>query len=134
MSDYTSIQSAMEQNQSITYEPVPDINGDIFTDPALSNPELDIDLEWPDSEALLHSIITFDCGSLTLPPGSVPTPQTLQQLLPQANVSSDIQLVDAEENQNDQLSPVNGSRDAIQSLSHMVTCLVWPLLSSIFLH
>ncbi|KAF4332799.1 C2H2 type zinc finger domain protein [Fusarium beomiforme] len=115
----------MEQNQSITYEPMPDINGDIFTDPALSNPELDIHLEWPDSEALLHSIITFDWGSLTLPPGSVPTPQTLQQLLPQANIPFDVQPVDGEENENqdDQLSPVNGSRDAIQSLSDMVTCL-----------
>ncbi|KAF9766317.1 hypothetical protein IL306_001296 [Fusarium sp. DS 682] len=96
----------------------------MFTEPALSNPELDIHLEWPDSEALLHSIVTFDWGSLTLPPGSMPTPVPRLESAPQANVSFDVQSVDVEENQDaDQLSPVNGSRDAIQSLSDMVTCL-----------
>ncbi|KAL5622426.1 hypothetical protein FOBRF1_001676 [Fusarium oxysporum] len=126
MSDYTSIQSVIEQNQnhSITYEPMPDINGDMFANPALSNSELDMHLQWPDSEALLHSIITFDWGSLTLPPGSIPTPHPLQQSLPPPNVLSDDQSADVEESQDsDQLSPVNGSRDAIQSLSDMVTCL-----------
>ncbi|EMT70409.1 hypothetical protein FOC4_g10008857 [Fusarium odoratissimum] len=126
MSDYTSIQSVIEQNQnhSITYEPMPDINGDMFANPALSNSELDMHLQWPDSEALLHSIITFDWGSLTLPPGSIPTPHPLQQSLPPPNVLSDDQSADVEESQDsDQLSPVNGSRDAIQSLSDMMTCL-----------
>ncbi|KAL9567588.1 hypothetical protein ACKAV7_008352 [Fusarium commune] len=114
----------LNQNHSITYEPMPDINGDMFANPALSNSELDMHLQWPDSEALLHSIITFDWGSLTLPPGSIPTPHPLQQSLPPPNNLSDDQSVYVEENQDpDQLSPVNGSRDAIQSLSDMVTCL-----------
>ncbi|KAF5566672.1 C2H2 type zinc finger domain-containing protein [Fusarium phyllophilum] len=124
MSDYTSIQSVMEQNQSITYEPVPDMNEHMFTDPALSNSELDMHLEWPDSEALLQSIVAFDWGSLTLPPGSILTPEARQEAAPQPNVPSVVQSVDGEENPDpDQLSPVNGSRDAIQSLSDMVTCL-----------
>ncbi|KAG5763035.1 hypothetical protein H9Q72_008870 [Fusarium xylarioides] len=124
MSDYTSIQSVMEQNQAISYEPVPDMNEHMFTDPALSNSELDMHLEWPDSEALLQSIVAFDWGSLTLPPGSILTPEARQEAAPQPNIPSVVQSVDGEENQDpDQLSPVNGSRDAIQSLSDMVTCL-----------
>ncbi|KAF5531810.1 C2H2 type zinc finger domain-containing protein [Fusarium napiforme] len=125
MSDYTSIQSVMEQNQSITYNPVSDMNEHMFTDPALSNSELDIHLEWPDSEALLQSIVTFDWGSLTLPPGNILTPQAYQEAAgPQPNIISVAQPVGGKENQDpNQLSPVNGSRDAIQSLSDMVTCL-----------
>ncbi|KAF5962972.1 C2H2 type zinc finger domain-containing protein [Fusarium bulbicola] len=124
MSDYTSIQSVMEQSQTITYEPVPDMSEHMFTDPDLSNSELDIHLEWPDSEALLQSIVAFDWGSLTLPPGSILTPEARQEAAPQPNIPSVVQSVDGEENQDpDQLSPVNGSRDAIQSLSDMVTCL-----------
>ncbi|KAF4498282.1 C2H2 type zinc finger domain [Fusarium agapanthi] len=100
------------------------MNGHMLTVPALSNPELDIHLEWPDSEALLQSIVTFDWDSLTLPPGSIVTPQAHQQAAPQPNAPSVVQSADGEDNQDpDQLSPVNGSRDAIQSLSDMVTCL-----------
>lgn len=126
MSDYASIRSVTEQNQSISYEPVPGINTDsMFVDPALSSSELNVHLEWPDAEALLHSIVTFDWGSLTLPPGSMPAAQLRQQTAPQPNISYDVQSVDVGQTQDpEQLSPVNGSRDAIQSLSDMITSLV----------
>ncbi|KAH7469807.1 hypothetical protein FOMA001_g14077 [Fusarium oxysporum f. sp. matthiolae] len=125
MSDYASIRSVTEQNQSISYEPVPGINTDsMFVDPALSSSELNVHLEWPDAEALLHSIVTFDWGSLTLPPGSMPAAQLRQQTAPQPNISYDVQSVDVGQTQDpEQLSPVNGSRDAIQSLSDMITSL-----------
>ncbi|KAM0200526.1 hypothetical protein ACHAPQ_009391 [Fusarium lateritium] len=126
MSDYASIQSVTEQNQSINYEPGADINTDsLFADSALLSSELDVPLEWPDAEALLHSIVTFDWGSLALPPGSMPTAQPRQQPVPQPNMSYDVQQVDVDQIQDpEQLSPLNGSRDAIQSLSDMVTSLV----------
>ncbi|KAL5592042.1 hypothetical protein FOVSG1_010931 [Fusarium oxysporum f. sp. vasinfectum] len=125
MSDYASIRSVTEQNQSISYEPVPGINTDsMFVDPALSSSELNVHLEWPDAEALLHSIVTFDWGSLTLPPGSMPAAQLRQQTAPRPNISYDVQSVDVGQTQDpEQLSPVNGSRDAIQSLSDMITSL-----------
>jgi hypothetical protein len=97
----------------------------MFVDPALSSSELNVHLEWPDAEALLHSIVTFDWGSLTLPPGSMPAAQLRQQTAPQPNISYDVQSVDVGQTQDpEQLSPVNGSRDAIQSLSDMITSLV----------
>ncbi|SPJ71013.1 uncharacterized protein FTOL_00741 [Fusarium torulosum] len=125
MSDYASIRGVIEQDQSIGYEPVPDINANsMFPDHALSSSELDVHLEWPDSEALLHSIVTFDWGSLTLPPGSVPTAQPRQQMAPHPNNSLDVQSTVVNQTQDvEQLSPINGSRDAIQSLSDMVTRL-----------
>ena len=126
MSGYANIRSGIEQNQSISYEQEQDINANsLFIDSALSSSGLDAHLQWPDSEALLHSIVTFDWSSLTLPPGSMPTVLPCQQLAPQPNISSGFQSADIDETQDlEKLSPVNGSRDVIQSLSDMVTCLV----------
>lgn len=86
-------------------------------------------LEWPDSEALLQSIISSDWTSLALPPGSgpmAPPPPIPPPLQPQPGESLPIPEPARSHYHEDpeQLSPDNGSREAVQSLSDMVSSLV----------
>ncbi|KAJ5051405.1 hypothetical protein J3E72DRAFT_50618 [Bipolaris maydis] len=123
--DYASFQSATDQPQSGSYQAGPGIEaGSLLLDPALASSGLDdlrISLEWPDAEALLQSIVTSDWGSLALPPGSMSSAHPCQQPAPQLNPTN-IESMHADETQDpEQLSPPNGSREAIQSLSNMVT-------------
>ena len=126
---YASFQSAADQPQSGSYQAGSSIEaGSMLVDPALTGSGLDdlrISLEWPDAEALLQSIVTSDWGSLALPPGSMSSAHPRQQQAPQLNLPCDIESMHVDETQYpEQLSPPNGSREAIQSLSDMVTSLV----------
>lgn len=107
----------------------------MLVDPALTGSALDdlsIALEWPDAEALLQSIVTSDWGSLALPPGSMPPAHPRQQPAPQLNLPCNVESMHAGEIQDaEQLSPLNGSREAIQSLSNMVTSLSQNVTSAV---
>ena len=90
-------------------------------------------LEWPDSIDLLQTIVSTDWNSLALPPGSwSPLPRAQSQPQAQfhvqprpqqavANGQESIGLLGENEIIADEVSPPNGSHEAIQSLSNMVT-------------
>ncbi|KAK0388749.1 hypothetical protein NLU13_4992 [Sarocladium strictum] len=98
-----------------------------FSDAAASD-GFGMTLEWPDSEALLQSIISSDWNSLALPPGSTGiAPPPLMPPPPQPVSENSVAATDSmrSHHQDDpqQLSPNNGSREAVQSLSDMVSSL-----------
>lgn len=100
----------------------------MMVDPAFSEAtgtdDFGMTLEWPDSEALLQSINSYNWTSLALPPGSNPAGPS-PPVLPQPGTAfSTGSTGDHPCNESQQLSPDDGSREAVQSLSSLVTNLV----------
>ncbi|KAI0136210.1 C2H2 type zinc finger domain protein [Xylariales sp. AK1849] len=77
--------------------------------------EYDSNLEWPDAEQLLQTIVSSDWSSLTLPPGANSDSQL--ELAPPSDIDIDPRL----QEHPDHAATSNGSHMAIRSLSNMIT-------------
>jgi hypothetical protein len=98
-----------------------------FTD-NIDSHDFGLNLEWPDSEALLQSLTSSDWAALALPPRSVsttPPPPVLWPSLPQPGVAPHVDDTNKQSSHDpEQLSPDNGSKEAVRSLSYVVSNLV----------